>query len=80
VVGLVLGETVVLVGIGLVIGLGAAFGVTRTLRSLLFGVTSTDPVTFGGAAVVLGLVALAATFVPARRAARIDPVEALRQE
>ncbi len=80
VIGLLLGETVVLVGAGLAIGLGAALGLTRTLRSLLFGVTSTDLVTFGLAAVALGLVALAATYLPARRAARVDPVVALRQE
>ena len=80
VVGLLLRESAALVGIGLVIGLGAALGVTRTLRSLLFGVTSTDPATFAGAAAALGLVALLATYLPARRAARVDPVVTLRQE
>jgi len=80
VIGLFLGETVVLVGIGLVLGLGAAFGLTRALGSLLFGVTSADAVTYGGAALTLALVALAATYVPARRAARVDAVEALRSE
>lgn len=80
VLGLLLGETVVLVAIGLGVGVAAALGLTRTLRSLLYGVTSTDPVTFGGAALALGLVALVATYLPARHAVRIDPAETLRQE
>ena len=77
---LLLSETAVLVAIGLGLGLAAAFGVTRTLQSLLYGVTSTDLATFSGAALALGLVALLATFVPARRAGRVNPVEALRSE
>ena len=66
--------------IGAAIGLVAAFAVTRVLRTMLFDVTPTDPTTFGLIALVLMLVTLFATYVPARRATRVDPVVALRSE
>ena len=69
-----------LTGVGLAVGLGGAWALSRAMASLLYGVTATDPVTFGGTALLLGLVALAATWIPARRASRVDPVEALRAE
>jgi len=76
----VLGQARVLTGVGLAVGLVGAFALSRALASMLYGVSATDPVTFGGTALLLGLVALVATWVPARRASRVDPVEALRAE
>lgn len=77
---LVLRETSILLGAGLLTGLAAAWALTRLLESLLHGVGHHDPVTFTAVVLVLCLTALAAAFVPARRASRIEPVEALRQD
>jgi predicted permease len=80
VVRLVMRQGMLPVGVGLVLGLAAAFAGTRYLASLLFGVEARDPVSFVGATAFLVCVALLATLLPARRAARIDPMTALRQE
>jgi predicted permease len=77
---LVLREVGLLVGAGLVLGTGAALATTRFLRTILFGVAAKDAVTIASAAALLGMVAAAAGFVPARRASRIEPMEALREE
>jgi predicted permease len=66
--------------LGVALGLMAALGLTRVMGSLLFGVSTTDPVTFVLVAVVLTVVSLLASYLPARRASRIDPTEALRAE
>ena len=76
----VLREAVVLSGIGAVIGMPIALMVTRLLRSVLFGIKSYDPVTVAGSIVLLIGVAVLAAWIPARRAAKIDPMEALRYE
>lgn len=77
---LVLGRGLALAGIGLVAGLAAAIGGTRLLRSLLFEVRPTDPEVYVAVAVLVGAVMLAASYIPASRAARIDPLTAIRQE
>ena len=67
-----------LVAIGLAVGIPAALAATKLLSTQLFGVQSNDPLTYVAVAAVLGLVAVMACFIPARRAARVDPMVALR--
>jgi len=78
--GPILGEAILLAGIGVSVGVPAALALTRVIKSQLYGVAPTDPVTFVGAGVLLAAVALLAAWLPARRAARVDPVQALRCE
>ena len=77
---LVLGQGVRLAAMGVVLGLVGAFGVTRYLKTILYNVTPTDPVSFAGVAGFLTLVAIIASYVPARRAMAVDPLIALRNE
>jgi predicted permease len=80
VVGLVVWQGMRMVLLGGLVGLGVALALTRFLRSLLYEVEATDPLTFAGVALVLALAALLASYLPARRAAKVDPVVALRCE
>jgi len=76
----ILGRSLLVTCAGLAMGLAGAFAVTRVLRSLLFHVTATDTITFVAMPLILLAVALIATYVPARRASRVDPAVALRYE
>ena len=80
VVGTIAREAGSLVVMGIALGGGMAFASTRFVRTLLYGVSPTDPVTFAAAALLLGLAAMLAALVPAVRASRVDPVDALREE
>ena len=80
VLGLVLSEGLKLILVGLAIGTGVAAVLVHVLKSFLFGVQPTDPTTFVGAVILFMAVALVACWLPARRAAKIDPTEALRYE
>jgi putative ABC transport system permease protein len=75
---LIMSEGTRLAAVGIAIGVAGALAMSRALSALLFGITATDPVTFVLAAAALAVAALAAAYVPARRAGRIDPVVLLR--
>jgi putative ABC transport system permease protein len=80
IVGLVLREGLVLAAVGLLVGVGGAFWLTRFLQSLLFGITATDPMTFVAVGSVVLAIAIIACYIPARRAIKVDPLTALRTE
>jgi putative ABC transport system permease protein len=77
---MVLGQGLRTILVGVVIGIAGSLALTRTVASMLFGVTATDPVTFGAVTLLLVAAALLACYIPARRATKVDPMVALRYE
>jgi len=80
VVGMILRDSLALVSVGLVIGLAASFAAARAVASILYSIQPSDPAAFVFTAAALALTGIAAAFLPARRAASIDPMRALRHE
>jgi ABC-type antimicrobial peptide transport system permease subunit len=80
VLSLILGHGALLAAAGIGIGLAGALAVTRFLRAMLYGVSPFDPTSFVAVTLLLSAIVFVASYVPARRAARVDPVDALRQE
>jgi putative ABC transport system permease protein len=80
VLALIVGQGLRLAAVGVVLGLVGAWGATKAIRSLLYNVTATDPLSFAGVAVFLTLVAVLASYLPARRAMAVDPIVALRND
>jgi putative ABC transport system permease protein len=77
---MILGQGSRAIFLGVAIGIAGSLALTRTVESLLFGVTATDPLTFGGVTLLLVASALLACYIPARRATKVDPMVALRYE
>jgi ABC-type antimicrobial peptide transport system permease subunit len=77
---MIVGSAMRLAGLGLAVGVVLALVLSRTLTALLYETTGTDPLTFGAVVIALGAVALLASYLPARRASRVAPVEALRYQ
>ena len=80
ILNLVVGEGLKLSAVGIVLGLSGAFAITRVIASLLVGVNPTDPATFAAIVALFGIVAVTASWIPARRASRLDPMAAIREE
>jgi putative ABC transport system permease protein len=80
ILALIGGRAAILISLGILLGLAGSLGLSRLIASQLWGITPTDPATFTGVALLLIAIALVACFVPARRAIRVDPTEALRTE
>jgi putative ABC transport system permease protein len=77
---LVLSQAMLTTVVGVAVGIAGSFVLTRAMQSLLFGVSPTDPVTLAGVALLLSFAALLASYIPARRATKVDPMVALRYE